>query len=61
MSGYSFRETNLSAAVLNRRIVGGHSNDERPVLEVREVSGLKPWERAKWIAAKMKAERVRKK
>jgi hypothetical protein len=59
MGGYGFRETNRGAAVLNGRIVGDQS-DERPKCEVREVSGLKPWERAKWIAAKMKAEKVKK-
>jgi hypothetical protein len=60
MGGYGFRETNLGAAILNDHIVGDHSSDERPKCEVRDVSGLKPWERAKWIAAKMKAERVKK-
>lgn len=48
MGGYSFRETNLGNAVLNGRIVGGHSSDDdRPRCVVRDVSGLKPWELAK--------------
>jgi hypothetical protein len=46
MGGYSFRNVDVSAGILNGHIVSGQS-DDRPVLEVREVSGLKPWELAK--------------
>ena len=61
MGGYTFRNVDVSASVASGRFFGDKvGSDERPKCEVREVSGLKPWERAKWIAAKMKAEGAKK-
>ena len=57
MGGYEKRDVDLGASLANGRFFGDRIREEGRGVEVRHVDGLKPWERAAWIAKRESADR----
>ena len=56
MGGYGERNVDLGASLANGRFFGDRIREDRRVVQVRPVDGLKPWERAAWIAKRESAK-----
>ncbi len=50
----------MSESIMGGRIFGDRIDEAERMCVIREVSGLRPWELAKWKAAKMAAGKVKK-
>jgi hypothetical protein len=57
MGGYEKRDVDLGASFANGRFCGDRIRDRERLIEVRHVDGMRPWERAAWIAKRESAER----
>ena len=57
MGGYEKRDVDLGASVANGRFCGDRIRESERLIEVVRADGMRPWERARWIAKRESAER----